>query len=517
MGESNRALRLTVKVGGLGCIIAAVWAAVGGSGLGTRQIALGLVGYALLVGGDWLSSDDETRTGDAVQHLAIAALLGLLMVVIRDWRIEGVAFADRLAPIIFFGFLVHHSLRLSWRPTVFLLLSVTAITSIFGLANGGWMIAIGLGLVGLCHLPIPWWPRMGLVAAAGTTLAVMRGGGLEAPWPSAIWPILASLFMFRLVVYLYDLRHDNVPDSWPHRLSYFFLLPNPAFPLFPVVDAQTYFRQYYREDATKLYMRGVTWMTRGILHLLLYRVIYQELSMSAVDVQTGGQLALYLVTNFGLYLRISGQFHLAIGVLHLFGHGLPLTNNWYWLSSSFADLWRRINIYWKEFMQKVVFFPVFMKIRTWPLGETAAVVAASLVVFVTTWFLHSYQWFWILGTWLISGPDILFWSILAVLMTANTLWERRAGARKRLPGGLTVRDRVWLALRTVGVFSVMSVLWSLWNSPSIGQFFQLFGVVEWGRVEVWLWLVAYVGVAGLVFTIARTASDSGLTLGSPKT
>ncbi|MDX1396560.1 MAG: hypothetical protein R3195_19425, partial [Gemmatimonadota bacterium] len=516
MRGSVRALRIALAAAGLASIGISAWLVLGpsGQGLNVRPIALALVGYAMLVGMDWLGSDDDSRTAQALQRLAAGGLLGLLMIVIRDWHIEGPPFAQGIAPIVFFGFLVHHSLSPKWRPTLFLLLSLAAILLIFG-TTGAWIVAIGIVLVGLCHLPVDWRLRAGLASAAGLTLILMRGGTIDSPWPAAIWPIIASIFMFRLIVYLYDLKNGKIPESWPRRLSYFFLLPNPAFPLFPVVDAQTYFSQYFRTDAGALYLRGITWMTRGIVHLLLYRFIYRELAMSAVDVHTGGQLVLYLLTNFGLYLRISGQFHLAIGVLHLFGHGLPLTNNWYWLASSFSDLWRRINIYWKEFMQKLIFFPVFMKIRNWRFGETAAVIAASLLVFVATWFLHSYQWFWILGTWLITGPDILFWSILALLMTANTLWERRKGAKK-LAKRAGARARVGLALRTVGVFTTITVLWSLWNSPSIGEFFRLFAVVEWGAATTWLWLVAYVGIAGAIATVARAVSEGGFGLDAPK-
>ena len=44
--------------------------------------------------------------------------------------------------------------------------------------------------------------------------------------------------------------------------------------------------------------------------------------------------------------RVSGQFHVACGMLHLFGHALPETHRRYLLAESFTDYWRRINIYW---------------------------------------------------------------------------------------------------------------------------------------------------------------------------
>ena len=44
--------------------------------------------------------------------------------------------------------------------------------------------------------------------------------------PVAIWPILGSMFMFRLVVHEYDVRHTPSLAAPLTTLSYFFLLPN---------------------------------------------------------------------------------------------------------------------------------------------------------------------------------------------------------------------------------------------------------------------------------------------------
>ena len=75
-----------------------------------------------------------------------------------------------------------------------------------------------------------------------------------------------------------------------------------------------------------------------------------------------------MISTFLLYVRISGQFHLVIGMLHLFGFNLPETHHRYLLASSFTDFWRRINIYWKDFMMKVFYYPAFFRLRK--LGET---------------------------------------------------------------------------------------------------------------------------------------------------
>ena len=116
-------------------------------------------------------------------------------------------------------------------------------------------------------------------------------------------------------------------------------------------------------------------------------------------------------------------------------------------------------------------------------GEpTPALYVATAFVFFLTWFFHAYQWFWLRGTFLLTTPDILFWSILAMLVVANTLYEARR-SRKRTLGqrSMSVGDIAAQALRTAGTFTVMAVLWSLWSSDSIQDWI---GLVIGGRITL---------------------------------
>ena len=66
------------------------------------------------------------------------------------------------------------------------------------------------------------------------------------------------------------------------------------------------------------------------------------------------------------------------------------------LSSSFTDFWRRINIYWKNFMQKIFFTPANFWLRP-KIGARGALFGAAAFTFFITWAFHAYQWFWIRG------------------------------------------------------------------------------------------------------------------------
>jgi D-alanyl-lipoteichoic acid acyltransferase DltB (MBOAT superfamily) len=400
--------------------------------------------------------------------------------------IEGTAFARKLLPLALGGAVANHLLPRAYRLTFFGLLSLLAIWVIFGLVDGTWLVALGLGIIAICHLPVAFGLRVALLLAVGLGCVWLRAGLAPSPWSMAVWPILGSMFMFRLVVYIYDIRHTKQRTQWEERIAYFFCLPNVAFPLFPVVDFATFRRTYYDRPAPQIYQEGIRWMVRGLSHLMLYRLIYQYGTIAPSEVATGAKLVQYLVVTYALYLRVSGQFHLIVGLLHLFGFRLPETHRFFFMASSFSDLWRRINIYWKDFMQKVFYMPVFFRLMR-AHGETVALIVSTLVVTVATWALHSYQWFWILGTWLLTGTDVLFWAMLGVFLVANQLWEAHRGRSRSLtPPKLTPVALVRHGLQTALMFSVMCVLWSFWSAPSVDVFRGLFRSLEvsWRDVAV---------------------------------
>ena len=323
------------------------------------------------------------------------------------------------------------------------------------------------------------------------------------------------MFMFRVFVYLYDISSGKGSKNIWHRLSYFFMLPNVVFPFFPVVDYATFGRTYYDQDANKIYQRGANWMFRGFIQLLLYRAIDFYFVLSPVEVNSPLLFLQYVVVNFGLYLRISGLFHLIIGMLLLFGFNLPETHKRYVFSSSFIDFWRRINIYWKDFMQKMVFNPCFVRFKDWGASHMTSMVGAAFVVFFATWALHAYQWFWMRGTVLFTGPDVMFWTILALFLVAQTLYEARVSATAQKSG--LFGPRTFLAIRAACTFLTICILWSLWTSESLSAWVDLWkgsGLLPalsggWSA-SLRDWLVT-IAVAGGVAFMAAVAT--GITFG----
>jgi len=398
-----------------------------------------------------------------VEFALIVAAIGLL-------NIESSAFALVLA-ISLGGFLVHHFLPAAWRWCFFAVLSVTSVLAVMGWHHGGVLLGIGTVFIALCHLPIAMWARVGLVLIMACILAALRSQAVA--WspdgiPGTVWPVLGSMFMFRLIVYLYDLHHRAAPFSISRAISYFFMLPNVCFPLFPIVDYKTLQRSTGNHDLIRVYQTGLRWMLRGLVHLMIYKIVYHVGVIEPAEAVTGTDAARYMFCTFLLYFKVSGTFHLIVGLLHMYGFALPETHHLYLLSSSFVDLWRRINIYWKDFIQKIVFNPACFALRRF--GETRALAGATMIAAVATWFLHACQWFWIRGEFPLIAVDMLFWAVLGTCLTVNVVLDSRRGKR-RAPEDRTrtPAENVVLCLKTAGTFSALVVLWTMWNTPRLGE------------------------------------------------
>jgi hypothetical protein len=460
---------------------------------------------------------------DVVRFAAVALQLGLLVLVIRRFNFDGGQFGD-VAVLAWLGFLVHHWLPPRVRMPFFALLSMASITLAVGLKIGAAVIVIGLIIIAICHMEWPFWARILLLSFIGIVLLWLR----PTPYGPPV-VVLASLFMVRIIAYLYDLKHRTAPISFVRASAYFFMVPNVSFPLFPLVDYKTFCTTYYNDTPFAIYQRGLRWILRGLVHLLLYRVVYQFLEIDPQDPKQLvdlGSVAQFMVMTFLLYLRISGEFHLVIGMLHLFGFNLPETHHMYLLSASFMDLWRRINIYWKDFIQKVFFYPAYFRVKH--LGPTWAMVLATIYAFFFTWILHAYQLLWLrggtvgagqegesltlfqrLGSWfswvlsVFTWQDTVFWWVLGALVLASGLWEAKRGRKRALSQmQRTFRSDLGRALRTIVTIVTLITLWTFWSLQSMDELSLLLAAarnVTLGSVLAILAGLIGLGIAAIVF------------------
>ncbi len=442
----------------------------------------------------------DTPAGRALSFLLVVVQCLAVYWVIRRFRIENDLFR-LIVPMAMGGFIIHHFLPLRFRLPFFLALSSGFIFYCVGLDRGEWhwldsvqrggaLFAIGVAIIAICRLPIRFHYRVGALLGAAVALAFFRSGWVKWEPLDAVWPILGAMFMYRTACYIYDIEHERTKSTWVHALSYFFLFPALWLFVFPLIDFKTFVREHFKGQPTRIYQRGLQWMMRGIIQLLLWRLIYFQMYIDPARIANGTELAQFVLANIGLYLRVSGQFHFAIGILHLFGFALPETNRNYFLASDFVDYWRRANIYMKDFLMKLVYYPLVLRFKR--LGPTGSVIASIAGVFGLTWFLHPYQTFWIAGSFPLGAKDAVFWGLLCLGVMASSLRELNAPRRNRTAPSWN--ESLMVAGRAGLTFVLISVLWSIWSADDLTQWWSIWSLADFSTLAIGL--ASFIIIAG---------------------
>ena len=153
-----------------------------------------------------------------------------------------------------------------------------------------------------------------------------------------------------------------------------------------------------------------------------------------------------------------------------------------------------ISIYWKDFMMKLFFFPMFSASGARVVGRSHA---ATLGVFAATWFLHVYQVFWMTRTIPFHLTDAGLWLGAGVIVVLNIQLELSRARRPAAPlGGALFFASLRRAVSVVGTFSLVSLFWACWNTPQVLPSVQALTVSQ-GFMQ---------GGMGLLLAVAASAS-----------
>ncbi len=427
---------------------------------------------------------------EIIHFIFIFLQLLLLLWVVKAFHIEENFNTSQLISLVIGGFVIHSFLPKQWRLPFFILISLVAIFIFFDPLEASILIGIISLLLGICLSPIALNVKKITVLAIAVFLGLIQMKIIPLDIHTSVIAVVGGIFMFRGILYLYELKYEKTPASIWQRVSYFLLLPNIVFPLFPVVDYKTFLRTYYDQEETKIYTKGIQLMIRGVFHLMLYRLIYTYCIPSLTEVNNIYSLLQYIVFSYTLVLRLSGIFHFIIGILCLFGFNFPEVFNNYFLASGFEDYWRRINIYWKDFILKIFYYPIYFKVKK--LGIVKATIISTLLVFLVNWVLHIYQWFWILGKASFRLTDILFWMIFGVLITVSGVIQLGKSKKKTTH---SFKNSFIVSGKITATFMLIAFLWSLWISPTLHEWIRL---LEFGASSSFLDYIVVLGGLGFV-------------------
>ncbi|APR82095.1 Hypothetical protein A7982_07444 [Minicystis rosea] len=377
--------------------------------------------------------------------LRFASIVGQLMILAAVCRLLQPAFFA-LALTITVGFAAHYWTPFRFKEPVWFVIAVAGGAFVAGSPGGvaagslhaaaeAMAITLALSLIvfAIVSAPVPYAARVALVAAMFAVISWLGGHHRHAlHLTDAFYRVFGSVFMFHVFLYVYEARRFRERPSLTAFLRYFFMLPSFRLTL-PFVDFQRLGQSYYQRDIHVVAQQGIRWIVRGGVQYAIYLWAAGHIwfARTAHDARTPRMVATHLVLAYCLYLRTSGLIHAFLGTMHLFGYDLPEGYRWYWLAHRPIDFWRRCNVYWKDAMTKIAYFPVYFALRR--RGDALAKIAAMVVTFALSWILHLWRLSWLTGLKLSTlhflrrlATENAHWLIFGVVATIDLMLEIRA-------------------------------------------------------------------------------------------
>lgn len=421
--------------------------------------------------------------------LAITA--ALLFYLFSAYAIEPNSPLLSMLPLLGTVFLLNYWLPVKARP--YLLSAASCIAAFFALnpLNASALILLMLGFSAFLSLRISWKLKFAGSFLLIVSLALFRKGFVNLPFVPYITPIAGSLLMFRLLAFLYEQKFTKPQSNFAQNFSYLFLLPNFALPLFPIIDYKTYLRS--NSPDTSVVSKGISRMMLGLAQLLAYRYVHNVIIPPLSVVHSSDAALHYILTGYLAILHLTGLLWLAAGYLGALGFDLPPIFNNVFLVSSFADIWRRINTYWREFVMKLFYYPVYFRIRK---KVKRPVLFAALITFAITGLLHGWQWFWLQGSIVLQPTGMIYWLVLGICISISLAMQEKKSTA--VVNRSALMQSVIRVLKITGMYFFMSFLWSLWNSPSVRDWIYLLKILANGFPLRMIGFILVLMIAGVL-------------------
>ena len=367
---------------------------------------------------------------------------------------------DRL--LIAFSVLLpfYYSIKIKYRLPVLIIFFAAFLVYALGAVSAAFYILSALFLLALIRSVKSFWMYL-LLFAFFAALIVLRLEIFYAPKLIYAVPYIAAAFMFRGIRMYYESKHGFLKSGFWMDLAFFFIPANLCFLLFGVIDPVKFSNSFVGFPAFKT---GIKRISLGMGLALLYRFILNVFPVSFEEVINFSTLFHYAVLKYLIVINLAGVLISGLGTLGLCGFELPPLFGNLLLATSFTEMWRKVNAYWREFMIRIFYYPLFLKLRK--LSMFLRIFIAINAAFIISWILHDYQLFWISGEWHPKLTGLMYWLLFGNFVAVNVYQEFFIGKPP-------LRNFITRAFFAAGVFFTCAFLWLLWNSETISEFTYL--------------------------------------------
>lgn len=271
--------------------------------------------------------------------------------------------------------------------------------------------------------------------------------GKELALKEIILPLGISFYTFQQIAYIVsiereDLENNNIIDYLAYILYF------PKLVMGPIIDPVDYISQLNQEEKKKTNLANITTGIKIFSMGLIKKVLFADTFAKAVqwayaniDATTSMDcILLVLFYTFEIYFDFSGYSDMAVGVSSMFNIDLPINFDSPYKAISIRDFWKRWHISLTKFLTKYIYIPLG--------GSRNGIVFTyvnTLIVFMVSGLWHGANWTFIL------------WGLLHGLFSCfDRIFDK-------------IEKKVFLPVRWLSTFLVVSVLWLLFSAQTVEQ------------------------------------------------
>ncbi len=188
---------------------------------------------------DLAHTDQKSRIRNS-DYATFLLLLGGLTALVHLYHVEEHLALPKVMLIILVAAAVQALLPLFWRLPLLISATITAAFLVTGPMAGAILIATAFAIISITFLPLNSVSKAVILGILTAILVAARAGWIPFPQARIVLPYIGSFFMFRMLLYGYEIRTGQSGGNSLQRIHYFFMLPNLAFTIFPVIDLATY-------------------------------------------------------------------------------------------------------------------------------------------------------------------------------------------------------------------------------------------------------------------------------------
>lgn len=271
--------------------------------------------------------------------------------------------------------------------------------------------------------------------------------GKEIELKEIILPLGISFYTFQQIAYIVatdqgNLENNNIIDYVAYILYF------PKLVMGPIIDPVDYISQINQVERKKADVTNITIGIKLFSLGLIKKVLLADTFAKAVswaytniDATTAMDcILLILFYTFEIYFDFSGYSDMAVGVSSMLNIDLPINFDSPYKAISIRDFWKRWHISLTKFLTKYIYIPLG--------GSRKGIIFTyinTLIVFIVSGLWHGANWTFIL------------WGLLHGLFSCfDRMFEK-------------LEERVFMPVRWLCTFGVVSVLWLLFSASTVEQ------------------------------------------------